>query len=172
MRLILMRHPPVVEGRGLCYGRLDLAADAQALPDSLAALAPYQQWPVYSSPARRCRQLAEAFHSAPHIWPDLQELDFGCWEGLRWDDVPRPELDAWAADIWHYRPGGGESAHMLLARWHSSLARWRVSGVERAVVVSHAGVIRMALAESGLIAEEMRWNAPIEYARAYEIDYA
>lgn len=171
MQLILMRHPPVLEGAGRCYGRLDLVADEQALPASLAALVPYRGWPVYTSPAQRCRQLAEAFHPAPEVWPDLQELDFGRWEGMRWDDVPRTELDAWAADIWHYQPGGGESAAMLLARWESAVRGWQAQGLERVVVVTHAGVIRMALAQAGLIDEEVRWDWPIEYGRAYEIEY-
>ena len=39
----------------------------------------------------------------------LAELDFGHWEMQSWDGIPRAEVDAWAADVAHYRPGGGES---------------------------------------------------------------
>lgn len=171
MQLILLRHPPVLDGAGRCYGRFDLAADPAAIDASLCALAPWAGWPVFTSPALRCLTLAQRLHPAPQVIPELQELDFGRWEGVRWDDVPRAELDAWATDIWYYRPGGGESAAMLLDRWQRLLARWQAAGLERAVVVSHAGVIRLALAEARLIAEAARWDWPVEYARAYVVEY-
>lgn len=170
MQLILLRHPPALGAAGLCYGRLDLEADPAQIAASAAAVAAWPDLPVFTSPARRCLALAQRLHPAPQIIPELQELDFGRWEGLLWDDVPRAELDAWAADIWHYRPGGGESAAMLLARWQRLVSRWQAANVERAVVVSHAGVIRLALAEAGLIAEAARWDWRVEYGRAYVVD--
>lgn len=170
MRLILMRHPPVTGGAGRCYGRLDLPADADAIPASLAALAPWSGLPVYASPALRCRQLAGAFSNDVSLWAELQELDFGDWEGRFWDDIERAELDRWAADIWHYRPGNGESAAMLLARWRFAVARWQEAGLEQAVVITHAGIIRTALAETGLLGGNERWNTPIPHAQAYELN--
>lgn len=169
MQLILMRHPPIVGDSGICYGRHDLAADAEAIPACLAALSAWSDWPVFSSPALRCRQLAEAFSSRTQFWPHLHELDFGLWEGMPWDALPRAELDAWAADIWHYRPGGGENAAMLRFRWEYVLECWREMGLVRAVVITHAGVIRMALAQTGVIAESERWIYPIEYGKPYEL---
>ena len=41
--------------------------------------------------------------------PRLREMDFGIWEGKQWSDLPRTELDAWADDLLHARPHGGES---------------------------------------------------------------
>jgi len=168
MRLLLLRHPPVLAEPGLCYGRLDLPADARPLPahQTLASLA----LPVFSSPARRCLQLAQTLHRDPVLWPELQELDFGSWEGLRWDDIERAQIDAWAADIWHYRAGGGESAAMLRERWRCAVQKWRESRLEAAIVITHAGIIRMVLAEQGLIAEEARWNHPIAHGQIYEIE--
>lgn len=169
MQLILMRHPPVLNTQGICYGRHDLQADPATIADCLAALAPWRDWPVFSSPALRCRQLTEAFSSKAQYWLHLHELDFGRWEGLPWESIAREELDAWATDIWHYRPGGGENADMLRFRWEYVLACWREMGLVRAVVITHAGMIRMALAESGLIAESERWIYPIEYGKPYEV---
>ena len=54
-------------------------------------------------------------------------MDFGRWEGLPWSAVPRAELDAWAADLMHARPHGGESVAMLLARTRRALARCRAA---------------------------------------------
>ena len=170
MELILMRHPPVFGGDGRCYGRLDLAADVSTIPACLAVLAFRRGLPVYASPARRCLQLAYALDENVTVWDELQELDFGTWEGRRWDEIGRAELDDWAEDIWNYRPGGGESAAMLRARWRLAVMRWQSMNLDRAVVVTHAGVIRTALAEAGLIGEDERWNKTIAYATAYTLN--
>ena len=70
-------------------------------------------------------------------------MDFGRWEGLRWDDVDRAALDQWAADPLHFRPPGGESASMLLERVAAFVAdrAW-----QPLVIVTHGGVIRAMLA--------------------------
>lgn len=170
MRLILMRHPPAIGGSGLCYGRLDLPCDAALIDASVAALAPWSGLPVYSSPAQRCLALALRLAPQPAVWPGLQELDFGAWEGRRWDDIARGELDAWAADIWHYRPGGGESAAMLRERWQTAVAGWRERAVESAIVITHAGLMRMALAEAGRLGAAGRWSAPIAHAQPYLLE--
>ncbi len=143
MILHLIRHPkPVVEA-GICYGRLDIEAEnAAEVADMLCAELP-PDLPVWSSPLRRCLTLAEALHPAPLIDARLVEMDFGRWEGLRWDAVPRAELDAWAADIAGYAPPGGESPLLLQRRALDFVAGL---AVPEAVVVTHAGVIRTLLA--------------------------
>lgn len=143
MILHLIRHPPPVVEPGICYGRLDVAADnAQAVADRLLGELP-PGLPVWSSPLRRCRMLADLLHPAPRIDDLLVEMDFGRWEGLRWDAVPRAELDAWAADVAGYAPPGGESPLMLQRR---ALAFVAGLAVPEAVIVTHAGVIRTLLA--------------------------
>lgn len=143
MILHLIRHPQPVVAPGICYGRLDLAAkNATVVGERLRAdLAP--DLPVWSSPLRRCLSLAECLHPAPLIDERLVEMDFGCWEGVRWDAVPRAELDAWAADVAGYAPPGGESPLMLQRRALDFVAGLMVP---EAVVVTHAGVIRCLLA--------------------------
>ena len=86
---------------------------------------------------------AEHLHPAPLIDERLVEMDFGRWEGLHWDAVPRAELDAWAADVAGYAPPGGESPLMLQRRALTFVAGL---AVPEAVVVTHAGVIRTLLA--------------------------
>jgi alpha-ribazole phosphatase len=141
--LHLIRHPKPVVEPGICYGRLDLEAEnAAAVAERLRAGLP-SGLPVWSSPLRRCRVLAEYLHPAPQIDERLVEMDFGSWEGARWDDVPRAELDAWAADVAGYAPPGGESPHAVQRR---ALAFVAGLAVPEAVVVTHAGVIRTLLA--------------------------
>ncbi len=143
MILHLIRHPKPMVEPGICYGRLDLEAEnAVAVAEGLRADLP-PGLPVWSSPLRRCRTLAEYLHPVPQIDERLVEMDFGDWEGVRWDAVPRAELDAWAADVAGYAPRGGESPLMLQRR---ALAFVASLTVPAAVVVTHAGVIRTLLA--------------------------
>ncbi|MBL8404799.1 MAG: alpha-ribazole phosphatase family protein [Dechloromonas sp.] len=154
MRLHLIRHPkPAIEA-GICYGRHDCPAVSEfSLATKLLAELP-AGLPLWSSPLIRCRALAERLHPQPVIDDRLAEMHFGKWEGRRWDDIPRAELDAWAADVAGYAPPGGESPRDLQRRALDFVASLNVP---EAVIVTHAGVIRTLLAHwQGLPPE--RWT--------------
>jgi alpha-ribazole phosphatase len=156
MRLWLLRHAQPVVAEGLCYGRLDVpaqpdatAAAAQAMVQvwQAAALTPLPIW-VQASPLQRCQQLAQALcgllpHAKLSTHADLQEMDFGQWEGVAWADIPRTALDAWTADFGNHHFGGAESANAVLQRVGRLLEGARIRGQD-AVWVTHAGVIRAA----------------------------
>lgn len=147
MQLYLIRHPrPRVEP-GICYGRLDLdlAEPAQAAAARLAPRLP-RGVPLWSSPARRCRELAEALHPAPRLDERLWEMHFGDWEGRRWEEIGPTALDAWAADPAGFVPPGGESGLHVQARALDFVAALARAGVAEALVVAHAGVMRALLA--------------------------
>ena len=139
MRLHLIRHPkPAIEA-GICYGRHDCPAE-DALSAACLLLAELPAGlPVWSSPLRRCSELAELLHPQPCIDYRLAEMNFGDWESRRWDDIPRDQLDAWATDVAGYAPPGGESPHQLQRR---ALEFVTSLDVPEAVIVTHAGVIR------------------------------
>ena len=147
MRLILLRHPKPQVAAGVCYGSTDLAIAPGELERVLAELSDLpNQATVYSSPLRRCAELARRLPcAAPRFDPRLVEMDFGDWEMRRWDDIARAEIDAWAADLVHYRPGGGDSVlHMAqrVAGFYADLQRQQAD----AIVVCHAGTIRLLAA--------------------------
>ena len=175
MILTLIRHPPVDAGQR-CYGRLDLLPTANALAHAVQHLSSddkscddRQNSHWISSPAQRCVLLAQQLSPSVEINPLWQELDFGQWEGLGWDDIPRHALDDWAADIWHYRVGQtGETAAELNQRLQHALAQ--LTHHRHVTVVTHAGVIRMLLAQHGCIADSNRWSAPIAYATPYTLE--
>jgi len=152
MALILLRHTrPAVEA-GLCYGRTDLALAedfAAAAQDLARDLPPFQR--ILTSPLSRCLRLAQAVADARAmpltVDPRLAEMDFGDWEGRRWSDLPRAELDAWAADLLHARPHGGETVAELAARTAAALTD-AGQGPVPALVVTHAGVIKAAIARA------------------------
>ncbi len=140
MILHLIRHPrPLIEP-GVCYGQLDIEAENHgALAESLRRRLP-PDVPVWSSPLRRCRVLAERLHPSPSFDARLMEMNFGTWEGRPWDALPRDEIDAWAADVTDYAPPGGESAAKVLERVCDFLGERDESEI---AVVTHAGVIRL-----------------------------
>lgn len=147
----MLRHTKPQVKSGTCYGQTDLdVADsfeqeaAQVLtnlPDIAA---------IVSSPLKRCRLLADriAAHTglAIRLDPRFTELNFGRWENLAWDMVPRAELDQWASDFHDARPHGGESVGDLKARVDTALSDIRAAQTPT-VIVTHAGVIRAALAQ-------------------------
>ena len=145
----LVRHLPPVISAGVCYGRLDVAARAVTPTelDAIRMLIAHLNAPrVLSSPALRCRMLAEPLASALGTMPVLDsrllELDFGDWEGRRWDDLDRAALDRWAADPGGFVPPGGEPVSALVARVVALAQDLRASG-DAAIVVSHGGPLRL-----------------------------
>ena len=148
MRLHLIRHTAPIVAPGICYGRSELAvsdADCVALASGLAG-----QWaaqlPLYSSPLQRCRQLAAVLHPAPIFDARLMEIDFGSWEMRAWDAIARTEIDAWAADFLAYAPGGQENLRQMQARVRQFIRQLEHEGVAEAVLVCHAGVIKILAA--------------------------
>ncbi len=166
MALILLRHTRPEGGAGVCYGITDLppgaelGREARRLDVQLPAASR-----IVTSPLARCARLAEALAQARDLplTTDirLREIDFGAWEGLRWDDIPRDQIDAWAADLMHARPHGGESVAMLAARAAPALDE-----AEGALVVTHMGVIRAALARAG---REGAWEARLGFGEWLEL---
>ncbi len=162
--LWLVRHPRPVVAPGVCYGRLDVPADpdhtdssAQALAQALWAAHHHSPKPLRlcTSPALRAQQLAtQAQALLPATLaalplqsdPRLAEMDFGTWEGQRWNDLPRTALDAWTDDFHHHRPGGGENVATVLQRVGAALRdatpQADTAPPQRVVWITHAGVIR------------------------------
>jgi len=181
MELYLVRHPRPSRCEGLCYGRTDAAVDPEVLAAAAAevrSLIPagvLSRAALFTSPASRClglaRELAAPYE--PCIAEELQEMHFGAWEGLPWQSVPRDELDAWAADVWSYRAGGGESTAMVAARWRGWCSRVaaQIGGRGRPVVaVTHGGLIRVALAGGRDAGAKLLIDAPFASVHRLDID--
>ena len=157
MKLWLVRHAQPLVDAGICYGRLDMAADADATAECARQLA--AQLPagirVISSPLQRCEQLAQALYAQR---PDLayktdarlQEMDFGQWEGCAWQAIGPNALEAWTSNFAHHTVGhDGESVAAFMARVASAFDA--LPGHGDTLWITHAGVIRaMALLTQGI----------------------
>ena len=171
MQLYLIRHPTPQVAAGVCYGRTDLAL-AEDVAAAAARIAPQlpPDLPVYTSPLQRCRQLADALHPAARSDPRLLEMNFGTWEMCPWNLIQREALDGWAADPLGYAPPQGESAGELQERVLSFVRQTRNEGIERAVLVVHAGVIKVIVGKAqGLPARQ--WMAlKFDYESVVRVD--
>jgi alpha-ribazole phosphatase len=160
LRLILVRHPQPLVAPGVCYGSSDLPAapdDIERVHAELLASASIPSGtPLYSSPLQRCAVLAGRL-GAHALDARLAEMDFGSWELRSWGDIPRAEVDAWAAGLVDYRPGGGENVLQVAARvaaFRADLLRrhgGQAPSPRAAAIICHAGTIRLLVAlEAGL----------------------
>ncbi|MGT2506028.1 alpha-ribazole phosphatase [Cupriavidus basilensis] len=153
MDLVLIRHARPEVAQGVCYGALDLPLAQPVAPaparmlSALDGLVPQR---IVSSTMVRARAtaalLAQDLGLPLETDARLRELDFGTWEGHAWDAVPRAEVDAWAADLLHARPHGGETVAEAMARvaaWADALP---AGAPDRLWVVAHAGPMRMLAA--------------------------
>jgi alpha-ribazole phosphatase len=146
MRLVLVRHPQPDIAPGLCYGRTDVAASAAAaslVAGKLREAGLPGALPVYASPLARCAVLAGALGVPVTLDARLAEMDFGAWEMRSWEAIPRAEVDAWAADLLHYRPGGGENVLDVARRVAAFRDELRASSLPAALLICHAGTIRL-----------------------------
>lgn len=153
MKLWLLRHARPLVDSGVCYGALDVAADDAATLEAARQAA--QTLPVdllvWYSPLQRCERLAQVLCG---LQPDLivksdsrlREMNFGCWEGVPWADIPHAAMDAWTADFAHHAFGGVESTQSVMARVAEALDDFRtelqLSGAAQGLWITHAGVVR------------------------------
>jgi alpha-ribazole phosphatase len=149
MDIYLIRHTKTATEQGLCYGQSNVALadnfleEARQLQQKLPKFK--QETLIFSSPLTRCVQLAETFSGTVTTDARLLELDFGDWEGLRFDAIEAGLLQQWTDNFVHAAPPNGESFSDLCLRaglfWRDLLSR----EAEQALVITHAGVIRALL---------------------------
>jgi alpha-ribazole phosphatase len=142
MRLILVRHPKPLCARGLCYGRLDLPCEPEALNLAASRLKKLATGcRVVTSPAARALSLASAIAEDFLVEPRLQELHFGDWEGRQWQDLGRNAIETWQQGLPASAPPNGESLAGMAARCASWIAA--LSKEDDILAVTHAGPIRV-----------------------------
>lgn len=160
MEIYLIRHttPDIV--KGTCYGQADIGTT-----DSFAAEAaciekhvPAGVQAVYSSPLRRCRQLAERLFPRNAIMFDdrLKEIHCGHWEMQLWDAIDKSHLKHWMSDQLNHCMPGGESYVQLYERVRHFFES--LSHQQPIAIVSHGGVIRSLLSYINNVALQDSFN--------------
>jgi len=158
-QLYLIRHGEVEEKYHRVFGgsRIDMALSPLG-HDHGAALARWMEGSkldaVYVSPMLRVQQtiapLLARRSLTPVIMPDLREVDFGEWTGLRWEEVKEKfgtSAFDWLEVLDQAGIPQGESATALLARVRPCLAQILQDNPHRSVAIAcHGGIIRVILA--------------------------
>lgn len=153
-RLILIRHAETDLAGTFC-GQSDPPVNArgmQQIPALLRALQDEQIDTIVSSDLERARQtaiaLAESHRASLTYERDLREIHFGQWEGLRWDELETqfPEQSQqWLQRFPSESAPGGESYESFHSRVCSALDRILSHVEDTIAIVTHAGVLRIAL---------------------------
>ncbi len=172
MILDLMRHAST--GR---QGHLDGRTDPPLLDGAMDALLRCHgdgQWSrVIASPRRRALDTATALVAGRDLFceihPDWAELDFGDWDGCHYDEIPA-ELLAGLYDAPHaVVPHNSESWRQFEARIDAQLRRLLDEDEDEdedagpVLVVSHAGVLRLAVSRVCGMPLAALWAMRIDY---------
>ena len=170
-RVILVRHghvegidPPRFRGRSeLPLSELGLR-QAEATRDYLGALGRVQA--LYTSPLRRCLRtgaiIGEPHGLTPKPLADLNDFDYGTWQGLTHDEIRRRDPGAFAA--WSAAPDqvcipGGERLAAVADR--AAHALWTVLGRHPdaiTILVSHDSVNRVLLLQALRLSLSRYWR--------------
>lgn len=146
MEIYLVRHiEPLIE-KGICYGQLDvpIPKDYKIKHENIKKELPFTFDHVFSSPLTRCLWLAHSFTDTVNEDARLMEVNFGDWEGKKWDELPSLELKTWMENYIELAPPNGESLKQLVDRFADFTRALKKETYTRVLVITHAGIIRAA----------------------------
>jgi len=182
-RLLLVRHGETQESaRGLCYGKLDVAlcaAGLQQVQHTADLIRPFKPSAIYSSPRQRATDTAAAVSRECQldttVEENLAELDFGEFEGLKYEEAERHYPDIYKQ--WMHQPTkvhfpNGESYDQMATRVLQSISRLNAKHQNQSIVViSHGGVNRIVLAKVLKLESEQIFRLDQSYGAISCIDY-
>lgn len=149
MDLYFLRHTTVAVDNDVCYGQTEIPVASSFLQEAADTmkLVPDKMHAVYfSSPTRRCIQLAEFISKRPAMQDDrLADLNFGEWERKKWDEIEEQELESWMSDVIYQAPPDGESYEQLILRIKDFFEEIIIKNYKTVVISTHASVIRAIL---------------------------
>ncbi len=173
MEIYLVRHTTPDISREVCYGQTDIPLAATFSEEIKAILAhlPTDVDMIYSSPLERCLQLAERIpHKSLESVPQLMEMNFGDWELQPWADIPQEQLDRWMKDFVTHQVPNGESMEMLANRVYTWYGQLRWTSLDKIVIVTHAGPIRVLLSKvHNTPLSEAFNNYPVRYGEVISV---
>lgn len=167
MEVFLVRHTKPDVPSNLIYGRYDVPLASSYTEEREAILPNLPSDPdvVFSSPSSRCSKLAYSYSDKIIQDERLYEMNFGAWEAQTWDGIDRNESELWMRDFVNRCPPQGEKLSEMNCRvmdfWKSLLSM----NYHKAVVFTHAGVIRLILANHEGIPISSMFDNKVEYGQ-------
>ena len=149
--IVLMRHAQTKGGHGRCVGRTRLPLSEEGRKQAMLVadlLSQVGSFRLCSSPSRRSLDtiapLAEKWSQSVDVFPGLDEIDMGSWDGLAFDAIQQmyPEqYEERGKRFASFCAPGGESFSQVADRAFSVLEEL-AAGPLPVLVMTHAGVIR------------------------------
>jgi broad specificity phosphatase PhoE len=180
-RLVWVRHASP-EGEGLFLGQSDVPLSTKGrrqLPRLAQKISQYPAQAVYSSDLQRARATAAAISRRLRvevkILSGLREIHFGRWQGLSWAEIgkrfPRVARRWQKGFPWQRIPGGEDFAEFKrrVRRTLIKIVGAHPGGC--AIVVAHAGVLRVVIASALGIRDRYLFRIAPDYGRVNIIDY-
>lgn len=172
MEVYVIRHTPVAVGKELCYGQLDVPLAEHFMEDfeKYKNKLPTQYDAIYTSPSTRCHALAQHLDFGPVISePGLMEMNFGEWEGQKWNEIDQKALNTWMMDFVNVKTPDGESLLELFQRVNFFLEALKRKNYEKVLLVTHAGVIRCIWAYLLEIPLKNIFKIPVGYFEVFTV---
>lgn len=123
---------------------------------------------IYTSPLDRARYTASAIaerHSlTPVILPELEEINFGSWEGESIPNLQKEQsgvFSRWRADPFFYPPEGAETWEKLYVRLSRAVKVFLQGSYKNIAVVSHGGIMRALYAVFLGLNPHKVWNMDV-----------
>ena len=174
MEIFLIRHTQVDIEKGVCYGQKDVElaqSYAQEFQQVKKQLDGESFDMVYSSPLKRCKQLAMDLDLGQVVYDErLKELNFGDWEGKAWDDIADPAFPLWMDDFVNRKCTNGESFAILNQRVLAFWNELKTTTHTRVAVITHGGVIRTIQALlKGINLEDAFQETPAQFGEVIKV---
>lgn len=171
MEIYLIRHTTPKIAKGICYGQSDIELTSN-FDDEAAVVHQLMEKPldyIFSSPLKRCAQLADSFDVPVQKEPRLMELSFGDWEKKKWKDIPQPALNEWMENYVTLAPPKGESYKKLKARVVEIFKGIISQNRSSTGIITHAGPIRAILSHVLNLSLKDTFTLKIDYGSVTKI---
>lgn len=175
--ITLLRHGEVELGNVFC-GSTDLALSDKGWAQMQKSLESEEGWDkIITSPLQRCHEFAESLATQEELEllvnDDLQETDFGDWEGLCPKDILEEdgaELNAWWKAPTRVIPPNGEAFLDFRSRVLKAFVEIvDTNGGENLLIIAHAGVIRVIMMHILGMQDENLFRLNVDYASMTKI---
>ena len=171
-RIILARHGQTEWNKEFKFqGKTNVQLTETGKQQAHALASRLESWPpevIYTSPLDRAvytaQSIADRHNLKPIMLSELQEIDFGSWEGQSISMLDKEQHETfalWRADPFFNPPSGAESWEKLHTRLSRAVKIFLDGSFKRIVVISHGGIMRALYAVFVGLNPHKVWNMDV-----------
>jgi len=144
MEIHLIRHTPTEVSDEYYFGQSDVNLRLEWKDDFSKIQLDSNYSAVYTSPLKRCKELAEFFQFNYFEEPRMMEFIFGDWEMKKWDEIPPEQINPWYEDFINVVPPNVEGLLQLQERVINFMEEIKTKhSAEKILIITHSGIIRL-----------------------------